>query len=126
MTNPVKDKRILLLCAKFFNYDQLVANKLIELGATVDLYDARAELSTLEKAILKYYKGFFYSKLKTYHKSIIDRNKPPENWYRWAWDYHVGGVSWLSVEVQILSESNEYRFRCKGKMLVARRGNGRT
>ena len=54
MTNPVKDKKILLLCTRFFNYDQLVANKLKELGATVDLYDARAELSTVEKAILKY------------------------------------------------------------------------
>lgn len=76
--NPVRGKRILLLCAKFFNYDQLVANKLRELGAVVDLYDARAELSTPEKAILKYYKGFFYSKLKKYHKSIIESNKEKE------------------------------------------------
>lgn len=76
--NPVRGKRILLLCAKFFNYDQLVANKLRELGAVVDLYDARAELSTPEKAVLKYYKGFFYSKLKKYHKSIIERNKVKE------------------------------------------------
>ena len=78
MTNPVKDKRILLLCAKFFNYDQLVADKLREMGATVDLYDARAELSTPEKALLKFYKGFFYSKLKKYHRNIIERNKDKE------------------------------------------------
>lgn len=75
MTNPVKDKKILLLCTRFFNYDQLVANKLKELGATVDLYDARAELSTVEKAVLKYYKGFFYAKLKKYHKSIVEKNR---------------------------------------------------
>lgn len=75
MISPVKEKKILLLCTKFFNYDQLVANKLIELGAIVDLYDARAELSTVEKAILKYYKGFFYAKLKKYHKRIVENNR---------------------------------------------------
>lgn len=74
----IKRKKLLLLCAKFFNYDTLVADKLRELGASVDLYDARAELSTPEKAILKYYKGFFYSKLKKYHKSIIEKNKEKE------------------------------------------------
>lgn len=74
----IKGKRLLLLCAKFFNYDTLVANKLRELGANVDLYDARAELSTPEKAILKFYKGFFYYKLKKYHKSIIEKNKEKE------------------------------------------------
>ena len=76
--HELKGKKILLLCAKFFNYDTLVANKLREFGANVDLYDARAELSTLEKAVLKYYKGFFYSKLKKYHKSIIENNKDEE------------------------------------------------
>lgn len=76
--NELKEKKILLLCAKFFNYDTLVADKLRELGANVDLYDARAELSILEKAILKYYKGFFYSKLKKYHASIIEKNKGKE------------------------------------------------
>ena len=78
MINPVKDKKILLLCTKFFNYDQLVANKLKELDAIVDLYDARAELSFVEKAILKYYKGFFYAKLKKYHKSIVENNREKE------------------------------------------------
>lgn len=78
MINPVKDKKILLLCTKFFNYDQLVANKLKELGAIVDLYDARAELNTAEKAVLKYYKGFFYAKLRKYHKRIVESNREKE------------------------------------------------
>ncbi len=70
----LKGKRILLLYAKFFNYDVIVANKLRELGAIVDLYDARAELNTVEKAILKVYKRFFYNKLRSFHKMIQDKN----------------------------------------------------
>lgn len=70
----IEGKQILLLYAKFFNYDIIVRNKLNEMGAKVDLYDARAELCTLEKAILKVYKGFFYKKLKSYHNRIININ----------------------------------------------------
>lgn len=70
----LKGKRILLLYAKFFNYDKIVTEKLREMGAIVDLYDARAELSTIEKAILKVYKGFFHEKLKKFHKQIQDEN----------------------------------------------------
>lgn len=73
MYQRLDGKKVLLLCAKFFNYDQLVANQLRNLGARVDLYDARAEITTLEKAVLKVYKGFFLKKLKKYHKKICDK-----------------------------------------------------
>lgn len=72
--NDLKGKRILLLYAKFFNYDKIVTEKLREMGAIVDLYDARAELSTIEKAILKIYKGFFHKKLRKFHKLIQEEN----------------------------------------------------
>lgn len=70
----LKGKRILLLYAKFFNYDKIVTDKLRSMGAIVDLYDARAELSTMEKAVLKVYKGFFHEKLRKFHKQIQDEN----------------------------------------------------
>lgn len=69
-----KGKRILLLYAKFFNYDKIVTEKLRSMGAIVDLYDARAELSSIEKAVLKVYKGFFHNKLKKFHKHIQEKN----------------------------------------------------
>ena len=68
--NGLEGKKILLLYARFFNYDKIVKEKLLSMGAKVDMYDARAELNVYEKALLKIYKGQFWSKLKKYHKQI--------------------------------------------------------
>lgn len=71
----LKGKKILLLYAKFFNYDTIVRNKLVEMGAEVDLYDARAELNVYEKALIKVYKGAFWHKLRKYHRSLQEKLK---------------------------------------------------
>lgn len=71
----LKGKRILLLYAKFFNYDIIVSSKLCQMGAIVDLYDARANLSVFEKAVVKVHKGHFHKKLKRFHGEIIEANK---------------------------------------------------
>jgi len=55
----VKGKRILLLYARFFGYDRIVKTQLEKLGAHVDLFDARANISTYEKAILKITPAFY-------------------------------------------------------------------
>ena len=73
--NSIRGKRILLLYAKFFNYDVIVKNKLEELGAVVDLFDARANLSSAEKAIKKVYRGFYAKKQKKFHKDIQETIK---------------------------------------------------
>lgn len=73
--DAIKGKKILLLYAKFFNYDVIVKNKLIEMGADVDLFDARAELNVYEKALIKIYTGEFWHKLKKYHKHIQENKK---------------------------------------------------
>lgn len=61
---------ILLLYAKFFNYDQIVKTKLEELGAHVELFDARAEVSTFEKAVKKFYRGQYQKKQIAFHNGI--------------------------------------------------------
>ena len=70
VSTSLKGKKILLLYAKFFNYDKIVKEKLLSMGAVVDMYDARAELNVYEKALVKVYKGEFWHKLKNYHKRI--------------------------------------------------------
>lgn len=73
--NCVSGKKILLLYARFFGYDVIVKNKLEALGAEVDLYDARANINTLEKAIKKVDARFYYKKQRKFHKSIIEKTK---------------------------------------------------
>lgn len=74
-SESIKGEKILLLYAKFFNYDVIVKNKLIEMGAEVDLFDARAELNVYEKALIKIYTGEFWHKLRKYHKTIQEKQK---------------------------------------------------
>ena len=67
-------KRILLLYARFFGYDAIVKAKLEELGAIVDLYDARANINSIEKAIRKIYSGYYFKKQRQFHGNIQIRN----------------------------------------------------
>lgn len=75
VSESIKGKKILLLYAKFFNYDVIVRDKLLEMGAEVDLFDARAELNVYEKALIKIYTGEFWHKLRKYHKEIQEKKK---------------------------------------------------
>lgn len=78
-TMVFKGKKILLIYAKFFNYDIIVRNKLLELGAIVDLYDGRANLRPWEKALKKVYRGYYVLKQKRFHAEI-QRLKKEENY----------------------------------------------
>lgn len=68
-------KKILLLYARFFGYDKIVKEKLESLGAVVDLYDARANISTVEKAIKKVDSRYYYKKQRKFHHNIQQENK---------------------------------------------------
>lgn len=72
--DTLKGKKILLLYARFFGYDQIVKAKLESLGAEVDLYDARANISTFEKALKKVNSSFYYKKQYRFHKKIYKDN----------------------------------------------------
>lgn len=74
MDMSLNGKRILLLYARFFGYDQIVKTELENLGADVDLYDARANISTFEKALLKIYSGFYRRKQIKFHMLIQNQN----------------------------------------------------
>lgn len=68
-------KKILLLYARFFEYDIIVKNKLQEMGASVDLYDARANIGNFGKAFLKITDRFYKQKQIRFHKKICNSQK---------------------------------------------------
>lgn len=70
----VKGKRILLLYARFFGYDKMVKEALERRGAIVDLYDARANINVVEKAIKKVTPVFYYKKQAKFHEQIQHTN----------------------------------------------------
>lgn len=73
-SNMLAGKRILLLYARFFGYDKIVKNKLESLGAHVDLYDARANINSCEKALRKVNDRIYIEKQKRFHEGIQKEN----------------------------------------------------
>ena len=67
-------KRVLLLYARFFGYDKMVKEALERRGAIVDLYDARANINVVEKAIKKVSPVFYFKKQARFHKEIQESN----------------------------------------------------
>lgn len=71
----LQDKRILLFIPKFFDYGEAIKACYAKLGADVTLYDERAVVSALSRAILKIFPSLFKSKSDKYYKKIIDKHK---------------------------------------------------
>ncbi len=73
-TMPLVGKKILLFAVYTFNYQNIIFNKLVELGAEVYLYDERSVSSSYEKAILKIDPHFFKNKTRKYYREILEKH----------------------------------------------------
>jgi hypothetical protein len=71
----IDGKKILFLAPAFFGYELKIKNKMEQLGASVDYYDARSVTSSLEKAFLKISPNIFKNKSQRYFKEILCANK---------------------------------------------------
>jgi hypothetical protein len=68
----LKDQRILIICPKFFGYENRIAEKLEELGSMVALIDDRPNNSILMKLIMRYFPFLCRKYLNDYYKKMID------------------------------------------------------
>ena len=71
----IDGKRILFFSPAFFNYENMIADKMKEMGALVDMYDVRSVTSAFDRALLKISPSFFKSKSLYYYEDIIEQNK---------------------------------------------------
>ena len=71
--DSLKNKKILYISVKTFNYELEIANKLREFGAKVDYFDERPSNSVLTKGIIRLKRSFFQKKINTYYKSILKK-----------------------------------------------------
>lgn len=71
----VKDKNILFFSPSFFGFDKKIRNRLIELGAKVDLYDDRPSNSFWGKAILRVSNFLMYKNIRDYYNGIACKLK---------------------------------------------------
>ncbi|MBD5446779.1 MAG: hypothetical protein HDR32_03335 [Treponema sp.] len=89
-------KRVLLFAPKFFGYEKEIANKIKEFGAAVDLYDERANPTTIDKILIRLHIFFpVKSKIKKYYNSVIVSGK--------SYDYVIF-VNPETVDVSLLNK----------------------
>ncbi|QXU41681.1 hypothetical protein [Pedobacter sp. D749] len=70
-----KNKSILILSVKFFNYENLIKDELSLMGAKVDLFDERPSNSFYSKAVIRLKKSFYQRKIDQYYRDIIRKVK---------------------------------------------------
>ncbi|UWZ93079.1 lipopolysaccharide biosynthesis protein [[Pasteurella] aerogenes] len=71
----LRNKNILFISVKFFNYEKHIKNELLSLGAKVDWFDERPSNTFLSKVIIRLKKGFYSAKINKYYNEIIDKIK---------------------------------------------------
>lgn len=72
-------KRVLILSVKFFNYENLIKDEIVSMGAKVDLYDERPSNSFYSKAIIRMKRSLYQLSIDRHYRSIIKKIK--ENKY---------------------------------------------
>ncbi len=75
MITDINDKRILFFSPAFFRYENMVADKMREMGAEVDMYDVRSVTSAMDRALLKISPAIFKRRSQKYYENIIEENK---------------------------------------------------
>lgn len=69
-------KKVLLFAPQFFGYETEIVNKIKEFGATIDLYDERANPTTFDKICIRLHFLFTVrKKIKTYYGKVISVGK---------------------------------------------------
>ncbi len=74
----IQGKRILFFAPAFFNYENMIADKMREMGADVDMFDVRSVTGAFNRALLKISPAFFRNKSQKYYDSILEENKGKE------------------------------------------------
>ena len=75
MVTDISGKKILFFSPAFFSYENMIANKMREMGAEVDMYDVRSVTSAMDRALLKISPAFFKRRSQKYYEEIIEQNR---------------------------------------------------
>lgn len=75
MIDSIEGKKIFFFSPAFFNYENMIADKMREMGAEVDMYDVRSVTGAFERALLKISPAIFKKKSQKYYEEIIRKNK---------------------------------------------------
>ncbi len=75
MITDISGKKILFFSPAFFKYENMIADKMREMGAEVDMYDVRSVTKAFQRALLKIHPAIFKRTSLRYYENIIEQNK---------------------------------------------------
>lgn len=75
INSNLEGKKVLFFSPAFFNYEIKIKDKMIEMGAEVDMYDERSVTKALDKALLKIEPNIFKRKTEKYYFEILEQIK---------------------------------------------------
>mgnify|MGYP006876752844 CR=1 FL=1 len=75
MVTDINSKKILFFSPAFFKYESMIADKMREMGAEVDMYDVRSVTGAFQRALLKISPAIFKRRSQKYYEDIIEQNK---------------------------------------------------
>ena len=71
----IKGKKVLFFSPAFFRYEILISDKMREMGADVDMYDARSIHSAFNRALIKISPNLFLKQSQKYYEEIINTHR---------------------------------------------------
>ena len=71
----IRGKKILFFSPAFFRYEDVIADKMREMGAQVDWYDVRSVAGSFQRALVKVSPLFFINRSRKYYERVIEENK---------------------------------------------------
>ncbi len=74
MITDITGKKVLFFSPAFFKYENMIADKMREMGAEVDMYDVRSVTSALDRALLKVSPAIFKRRSQRYYEDIIEKH----------------------------------------------------
>lgn len=75
MVTDINGKKLLFFSPAFFRYENMIADKMREMGAEVDMYDVRSITGAFDRALLKIFPAIFKKRSQKYYEEIIENNK---------------------------------------------------
>ena len=75
MVTDISGKKILFFSPAFFKYENMIADKMREMGAEVDMYDVRSVTGAFQRALLKISPAIFKRRSQKYYEDIIEQNR---------------------------------------------------
>jgi hypothetical protein len=71
LRNKLKNKKIIVICPKYFQYEQRIVNRLIELGSIVSYIDERPNNTSLSKLFIRLLPFLYSIKINAYYNKKI-------------------------------------------------------